>query len=255
MLQPWFTGKKEQPELCSLMLHYKFHIGAIPQQLSLAMETPEHFTVLVNGRAALSETDDFWVDSCYTIFNIDPSSLKTGENTIAVSTKFRTDINLEAMYLLGSFGVSLEGRKAVLGQLPVKLKTGDITRQGFPFYGAGVTYFAEIPECPEGGAMVLGMKEMNTACIKVTDGEKEQMIACKPYEADITGFGKKLQIQYILTRRNTFGPLHQYPLIAGAYGPESFTSEGDGFLYDSYGLLPQGMTDPVTCTVYQKNRG
>ena len=44
----------------------------------------------------------------------------------------------------------------------------------------------------------------------------------------------------ILTRRNTFGPLHQIPLLTAAYAPENFVTEGDNFS-KNYMLVPSGL--------------
>lgn len=252
MLQPWFVKKSEQKELCSLKLDYSFNISDIPEKVKLAVEEPENFEILINGKKALSKTDGFWVDSCFKIFDIDTSSLRKGKNTIQLKTSFRADMNLEAIYLLGEFGVTLNGREATIIKLPERLKIGDIVNQGLPFYGADVIYYTDMPVINKNEELIFKADDFNTACIKVSDGKNQKIIACKPYSADISDFdanAKALEIHYVLTRRNTFGPLHQYPLIAGAYGPESFISEGDGFLNDSYGLLPQGMTSGVSLII------
>lgn len=62
--------------------------------------------------------------------------------------------------------------------------------------------------------------------------------------------GKKIfDVQYILTRRNTFGPLHLASLRAEAYSPTTFTCNGSDFLYDGYSLLTQGMVDELNLLI------
>jgi hypothetical protein len=71
----------------------------------------------------------------------------------------------------------------------------------------------------------------------------EQMIAWQPYRTDITDLVKneeELMVKVVLTRRNTFGPLHQLPLRPWAYGPFSFISEGAAFS-ENYTLIPAGL--------------
>ena len=74
------------------------------------------------------------------------------------------------------------------------------------------------------------------------------MIAWQPYEADITNdinMNGEVTIEVVLTRRNTFGPLHQLPVKASAYGPFSFVTEGDEFSKD-YILINSGLLkEPV----------
>ena len=47
-------------------------------------------------------------------------------------------------------------------------------------------------------------------------------------------------MEVILTRRNTFGPLHQLPALVDGYGPGNFLSKGDRWS-DGYVTLPQGL--------------
>lgn len=252
MVQPWFAGRQEHPSVCRLKLSYPFKIDELPKSLRLAVETPEKFELRVNGKKAFRKTEDFWVDSCFHIFEIDASALKVGSNRITLETDFRQDVNLEAIYLLGDFGVSLEKNHASLTKLPRTLRAGDISEQGLPFYGAGLTYVADLPDTPEGARLFFETDGCDAACIEATDGENSRMLAFQPYRADVTALaaGKKaLSIRYILTRRNTFGPLHENPVLAGAYGPGNFTTEGKGFLPKSYGLIRQGMTYPARFVV------
>ena len=81
------------------------------------------------------------------------------------------------------------------------------------------------------------------------------MIAFPPYESEIRGLKG---IQIVLTRRNTFGPLHQLPAIVEAYAPDNFVTTGENWS-DGYVLLPYGlMKDPeffeITDGVYGKER-
>lgn len=256
MLQPWFVGKTEQKAVCRLKVQYAFEIADIPSSLRFAVETPELFDISVNNKKALTPSDSYWTDSCFKIFEIDTSVLKTGRNKIVLSTEFRNDINLEAAYLLGNFGVSLHGIKSTLVKLPAQLEAGSIVSQGLPFYGAGVSYKLDMPSISDGERLVFEAESFDAACIKLTNGEKSEIIACRPYKADITELArgrKSIDVEYVLTRRNTFGPLHQNPPLDNGYGPGNFVTGGKGFLKNSYGLLPQGMTGAVKLLVTDDN--
>ena len=258
MLQPWFVGKIEKLELCNLKLRCSFNIQAIPDKLNLAVESADEYQIFINGHAnSIIKTQDHWVDHCFQVLEINKEALKIGENTVTMSCRFRSDINLEAIYLLGSFGVTLDKQRATLCKMPEMLTLGDVSKQGFPFYGAGISYYLNILS-ELNGAIQLHTQSFEAACIIITNGENEKVVFSKPYKADITSLinsTSQIEMQYILTRRNTFGPLHFAPLIAGGYGPETFLGDGELFLNDSYGLLPQGMVSEVFLTAFDENVG
>ena len=60
-------------------------------------------------------------------------------------------------------------------------------------------------------------------------------------------------LEVVLTRRNTFGPLHQVPLRASGYGPDNFITEGTGFT-EEYQLYPAGLLQPPIFS-WQENPG
>ncbi len=71
------------------------------------------------------------------------------------------------------------------------------------------------------------------------------MAAWAPYRLDVTEEALKgipAEMTVVLTRRNTFGPLHALPARMGAYGPFHWVTEGDNFTMDRYVLLPAGLT-------------
>ena len=71
---------------------------------------------------------------------VDIVKLEKGENTIILSRSFGKVSTLEAVYLLGDFGVKVIGREKIITELPEKLGFGSIVNQGLPFYGGNVTY-------------------------------------------------------------------------------------------------------------------
>jgi hypothetical protein len=111
--------------------------------------------------------------------------------------------------------------------LPGKLKIGTVTDQGLPFYTGRIRYLVDVlPK--SGGAderVFLATPQFEGACVQVRRGKAEaQPIAWQPRETDITDLLKAaksadgkiqpLEIEVVLTRRNTFGPLHMKPLKA-----------------------------------------
>jgi hypothetical protein len=49
-----------------------------------------------------------------------------------LKTAFHGGVDLEALYLLGPFGVRVDGARRILTSLPTRLEAGDVTTQGLP---------------------------------------------------------------------------------------------------------------------------
>ena len=92
-----------------------------------------------------------------------------------------------------------------------------------------------------GGAGYIG----SHTCVELLNEGSHQICGWAPYELDLTQAarnGEPALLNVVLTRRNTFGPLHQVPALVGAYGPGNWTTEGDSFTMERYMLLPAGLT-------------
>ncbi len=246
MLQPWFTADKEHKTVGQISLKFDFDIEAIPSELKLALERPENFEITLNGcKSAFTETDERWVDICYTVLKIDVSKCVIGRNIIELSAEMRDNINLEAMFLLGDFGVRLNGSHSTLTKLPEYLEIGDLCEQGLPFYSAAVTY--RIENLTE-NVKHLALDEFEGAVVKVEGNGKEKVIYAPPYVADVDSLidNGNLSLTCILTRKNTFGPLHYGPLWMEAIWPDMFVIEDEEiFCKDRYALIKQGLTKPI----------
>ena len=178
-------------------------------------------------------------------FTLDGALLKEGKNTIRLEADFYETLNIEAVYITGDFGVCVHNSDKTVIKPVRRVYHGDIAKQGLPFYSGAVTYKADIPYNP-GERVIIRLPDFEAAVVKVSaNGEKPKAIAWQPYEADITDMLKAgqntLNIEYVLTRRNTFGPLHSKPARHGAYGPETFLLSGDDWTND-YIFLPAAMT-------------
>ena len=210
------------------------------------MERPENFKVSINGKEISTELQNgFWIDKCFKRITVSNETLRIGKNSIELEVNFHEGINLEAIYIIGEFAVSLEESKKTLVSLPKKLNIGDITSQGLPFYSGKINYCIEVEqELNKDEKVFIAFDRLDSACIKINPGEEgESIIAWTPYEAEITQQVRenyKVNVEVILTRRNTFGPLHQIPIIAPSYGPDNFVTEGENFSIN-YMLVPSGI--------------
>jgi len=243
MIQPWCSANDIKPVLGKLTLSYDFFIKQMPQgSIELVLEDANTTCVNCNGfNIDTSNTNGTWIDICFDRVTIAQEYLKIGRNTIELSVDYTSSYNLEAIYLLGDFGVILEVGRNVITSLPETLKVGDIVTQGLPFYSGRITYKMPVPQKLQNNQkLFLSFESLGGSLIKVG----QQYLCWTPYELDITKEVKcdYVLVEVVLNRRNTFGPLHQKPLYTDYYAPESFITEGDTFSED-YMLVPNGILD------------
>ncbi len=256
MIQPWYREKymgQTLEETFPLELAFDFQVDELPQTaVYLAVERPERLQVALNGSPlSASAPQGWWVDPCFVKLAIPVGSLRKGMNRLVVQLDFHSGFDLEAMYLLGDFGVTFREGVTVMDQLPDRLTAGDITSQGLPFYGGTVTYRIDAAQAAAGlrqlgrqtgNKIVLSLASFEAGTVRMRAGAEEAHIPWSPYEMEIGDQASSLEIDLVLTRRNTFGPLHQWPLHAESYGPLNWVTEGNAFKTD-YVLLPSGMLE------------
>ena len=252
MLQPWFAKLNDTKVYGKLNLVYEFNIEKLPEgDIFLAGERPELNSYSINGTPLKAlGINDFWVDDCFKKMPIPRSALKIGVNEVCISVDFMRTTNVEAIYLVGDFGVKIEGKKRTLVAMPKKVGCLDFENYDLPFYTGALTYhltpemYADILSSAENAdRIVLSPVEHTGGCVKVSANGKTEVLGWDPYEADVTEAfrsGLPIDVTVVGTRRNVFGPLHQIPKIAGAYGPGNFVTSGSDWT-DDYSLISSGL--------------
>ncbi len=218
MLQPWFVkkyaGEKGDEKLCRLKLTFSFDVDSVPARAYLAREAGG-LSCFVNGRPLGKRSAKRWADDCFELYEI---ALQKGRNQVILDGELYESDGLEAVYILGDFGVALPRR---IVALPEKLGRGDIASQGLPYYTGGIEYHTGICE----GAYTLSFEKPVGAVMEIEGGKETEVLAFAPFETQVE-LERELVLRLLLPRRNTFGPLHQaYP--QGCYGPDSFLTAGE----------------------------
>ncbi len=271
MAQPWIlkTGKPDKnaktTEGVPIHLSYSFGVKAVPSgSLFLGLEQPDRYTAKLNGFSIDTSLEcGWWVDRSLRKLPLDSSFLRRGSNELALECVYDSaHPGLECVYLLGSFGVELDGTVAQLTAMPVALNLGDWVAQGLPFYAGSVTYRrALVVNRTARQRVFLEVPEYRGVAVRIfVDGSSAGIIAWPPNEVDITDYlpletrkkssgGKKQEntpkeheigIQIIGHRRNSHGPLHHSEKWPDWTGPVQFITEGNEWI-ETYQLVPCGM--------------
>lgn len=253
MLQPWYAKLHDKKQYGELQLSYEFYIDTLPEtDVFLAGERPELNQYKINGIDLHNDDiNDFWVDDCFKKMKIPAGTLKIGRNEVTIDVTFMRTTNIEALYLVGIFGVKLDGRKRTLVEVPSVMGCDNYSAYNMPFFTGNLT-FTLTPDdykdilgdaAKDADRIVLTPKEFTGGCAKVTVGDKTTVLGWDPYEADVTEAyknGLPISVTVVGTRVNVFGPLHEVAKPAGACGPGNFVTGGDQWT-DNYSLLRSGL--------------
>lgn len=222
MLQPWFVAERKLPILGRLRLEYEFEVEYLCD-MAVAVELEAGMRVKINGADA-EKPSGKWIDICFDVIPVPKELLVKGKNCITLEYDFYESSNVEAIYLLGDFGVSLDKAEKTITRLPDKIGFGDLLEFGLPFYSGEITYHFQSDR--KGGGIVKLDSMYGAALAKVND----TIVAFRPFEAYVESL-ENVAVTLVLTRQNTF------ELPRGENG--------------EYNLLPQGITKPLKVCVVQ----
>ena len=230
IVQPWVAG--DVPDVDTLTLRFTFESEIDYAGAFLALEMAQKAQITFNGAPVKSESAGKYVD-----IDIDKIALPPivkGKNTLVVTYPFGETSDIENMFILGDFGVKLIGDRAVITALPGKIGFGDLTRQGFPFYGGNVTYQFTTPS--RDGRLTIRASWYRGAVISVAvDGKECGDIVYPPYVLDVDGLADgehEVALTLYIHRYNTFGPVHLVDEGANWHGPGAWRSEGNEWTYE-----------------------
>lgn len=247
VVQPWYKNKYFSLNKINhnLILNYKFEMNYIPKsKIYLVLEQSERWQILINNNPVKKELHGHWIDTCFDKIILSNNLFRKGENTIELRANFDESLNLECIYLIGDFAVKLEDNKKIIDKLPEKIKIGDITHQGLPFYSGTIRYYTGIKD----KKIKVKLNGCYGAASKIVSGKFSQIIAFPPFESEVFDCREELMIDVLLTRRNLFGPLHYKPVNAWAYGANLYVSDND--YTKDYTLIPQGVLKDIVINIY-----
>ena len=250
-VQPWVFSEEETPHTVSL--RYRIVSEIEIRDAFLGFEVQPGTKLFLNGRELETETNGFYVDKA--IRKIETGPVCQGENELVAVIPFGPSTDLESAYLLGEFGVRLTGRDAVVTKMPEKIGFGDLSVQGFPFYGGNVTYIAELPAFPDADALEVEVTEYKGALLAVSAGQKEVDLYRDPCTARFAkedGLPKEISITLYGTRINTFGQVHNAKRQERYWGNKTWRTSGRYWSY-GYELRKTGILTAPLLRALKKN--
>lgn len=237
--QPW-TNDKEEGFEHTLSLRFSLHSLEDLSGVSLAMENDETARILLDGNEVENKQTGWYTD--HLIRTVSLPEIKAGDHTLQIEIPYNSKVNIETMFLLGDFSVTVKGRRQILSAPAHTAAYADITRQGYPFYGGNVTY--KIPFTSNGGEVSVQATMFRAPVIKASvDGKEAGHIAISPYKVSL---GKlpagehMLELTVFGSRINTFGTVHNCNQKEFWYGPNSWRTVGDQWSYE-YQIKPVGL--------------
>lgn len=266
-------GKKVKTEVV-----FRFNVKEKEfSRMRLVVETPEIFDIKVNGMPVDKTVLGKFHDSAFNLIDI-ASCVAEGQNEISLTcdfdqsdrvrdmakksilfeserNKLSYDMEIEAVYIAGDFGVEsdkpfAEGENRALitdGKFSVvkqnkTVKDGAVAQQGYPFFAGSMTFKKKV---------ILTSEEAKSArlafsklCSNVTDvkvnGVSARKVLWRPYALDISEFVKEGVNEFEITvkgnLRNMLGPFHLAVGESLGVGPGNFFNKSPIWLKGSAGL-------------------
>ena len=236
VVQPYLIAPEEPTDRLTLRFTIPSEIPVTGAQL--ALEDAASAAIILNGTAVPNTTDGWYVD--HAIEKIALPDLHPGINILEITVPIGRRTHLEAFYLLGDFGVRVNGTVRTITPPVRMLGWGDITYQGLPFYTGNILYHLQVQTHD---TFRIRIPQYRGGLLKVfLDGEDAGNIAFSPYSADLntTPGTHALDIRLYGTRHNGFAQLHHTQGIYFYQSPNSWRSAGDLWSYE-YRFKPAGI--------------
>ena len=235
----------------------------VPEKLLLACETPEIFDITVNGKPLDKKDCGCFRDSAFRLLDISGLFI-IGENKITLKTHFvqspevyenmekakvfeseknklTYDMEIESMYLVGDFGVRLQGEFEQIphdayffgGDMIIEKPNDEVylhrlDLQGFPFFSGKLTFKKTVTSDGKPTLIRFDKRGVNAIHVKI-NGSDVKTLMFTPYELDITEYLQPGENEVELTMannlRNLLGPHHNTGGELFAVSPQSFYYE------------------------------
>lgn len=238
--QPWCLPAIK-PEH-TITLRFKINSEIEIHDASLALEMAEDTKITLNGEVVPSVITGYFTDK--SIKTVVLPTIPAGTSELILVQPFGHRTATEWCYLLGEFGVRVDGMKKTITKLPETLGFGSITDQGLPFYSGKLTYEFDFYNEVESNGIEIRLHQYRAALYEVSvDGDEPTVGAFAPYVVtrDKLSEGKHtVSATLYINRTNAFSHLHCSDPTLSYPGPSAWRTEGDRWCYE-YRLKPEGL--------------
>ena len=244
-------------------IHQDYHVNIdyIPESLYLVCETPEKFTIMINGIIIEKKISGYFADKSFKKIQI-ADYLKQGENSIsfdcdfvqneqfynnlrnayffeAEKNKLVYDMEIEAIYLVGDFSVRTDGQwknlersaqrykgNFVIDKPKQKINIRHIEKQGYPFFCGRLLAEGKLNIEGENPVLEINRKGINCVGVEINGIQKWMLASDKLSLKDFGVYGM-VNVKYTLVNnlRNMLGPHHLEIGESYHVGPFSFFKE------------------------------
>lgn len=247
-VQPWLIEEEKIEHFPYLRFVFDSEVEA-----PCRFASEEVTEVIFNGKKIPVVRDGYFTDR--SIATMPLGKLCIGQNELIVRMPFGKRVSLENCFLLGDFGVRVEGCHATVIEQPKQLAFGSVVHQGLPFYGANITYKTEF-ELEEPADVAIRAEMYKGALISVRlDGEELGKIVFSPYKLCKNNLpaGKHcLELTLFGTRVNCFNALHNTSGSAWI-NPTFWYSSGVDWAYE-YQLKELGILKSPVIELYNPTK-
>ncbi len=249
--QPWYLAREGlYPTPRPVALRYVVDASVDLASAGLAVEHLERWTVSVNGEDRRTDPTGWLWDRNLGTCDLG-DCLKRGRNVIELRSTLQQDLEIEDIFVTGSFAVVLaDGLHPTIAEESQVSGTGDWTTRGYPFYTGAMRYSRQIEldtAPPESARLKLTGVAGACAQVRLNDGEPS-WVAWEPWEVPVgdqlRAGSNLITIDVYTSLRNALGPLHHKDANSLSWvGPEEF-EQGENWT-DSYVLQPHGLLGDV----------
>ena len=186
--------QERDEEIYPVKLFYRtsFEIENIPSRIALLVDgfSGSDYKLFINGNEIKSKGNRSKLDA--EIREIDIKAfVAEGKNLVAVhfAANRRTDGILDLLKVIGDFSLEPAKNGYKISPQKEKLKIGDWTKQGYPFYSGTITYSSEVDvnEKYLGGKLFLDV-DCGEDVLEVIVNNNSTIVPWHPYKIDITNF-------------------------------------------------------------------
>lgn len=227
--QPWIF--EDEPCEHTVKLKYIIDSECDIDNPELAYENMDEISISLNGESVSININGFYIDEAFKKIPLPP--LHQGRNTLIIEKPFGKKSWIENGYLLGNFGVKVEGAVRTLTKQKASIGFSSITSQGMPYYGGNILYNCDIEtnDC----SLIITASMYRGALIEVfVDGVSAGNIIFAPYKLYVDNVKKgKHTITFKLygNRYNTFAALHNADPSGWHADPTTWRHTGDAWTY------------------------